>query len=156
MHRMRLTAAELRVRHYFDTMFSSFRAPDKKDQTYETKVRCSVVGCFNLAQKANNLPTVGNTSAWEWLRKEHPKTAIWPPKSDYCDMCKEEISRTQTTANRMMESGNADGTALQQQIDLGESYKQLFGIPQGNCSRVRGRDNFFMGRKIKARHRSTV
>ena len=31
--------------YYFDAMFSSFRAPDKKDQTYETKVQCSVVGC---------------------------------------------------------------------------------------------------------------
>ena len=37
--------------YYFDAMFSSFRAPDKKDQTYETKVQRSVVGCFNLAQK---------------------------------------------------------------------------------------------------------
>eukprot|EP00731_Ephydatia_muelleri_P019791 Em0012g616a len=60
--------------------------------------------------------------------KERPKTAICPPKSDYCDLCKEyneEVSRTQTTANRMVESGNADATALQQQKDLGESYMQL-------------------------------
>ena len=114
--------------YYFDAMFSTFCSPDKKDQAYETKVRRSVVGCFNLAQKANNLPTVGNTSAREWLKKERQKTAICPPKSDYCDMCKEyceEISRAQTIANRMVESGNAEATALQQQKDLGESYKLL-------------------------------
>ena len=34
---------------------------------HETKVRRSVVGCFNLAQKTNNLPTFGNTSAREWV-----------------------------------------------------------------------------------------
>ena len=109
--------------YYFDAMFSTFLAPNKKDQAYETKVQRSVV---NLAQRANNLPTVGNTSAREWLRKECLKTAICPPKSDFCDMCKEyceEISRAQTTANRMVESGNAEATALQQQKNLGESYK---------------------------------
>ena len=92
------------------------------------QVRRSVVGCFNLSQEADDKPTVGNTAARDWLKKARPKTAVCPPKSDYCDLCKEyqeEISRAQTTATRMSESGNANATVLQQQKDLAESYKQL-------------------------------
>lgn len=59
-------------KYYFDAMFSSLWqcTSNNKDQTYGTKVRHSVAGCFNLAQKANDHPTGGNTSAQEWLKKK--------------------------------------------------------------------------------------
>ena len=114
--------------YFFDAAYTSFRAPDTGADKYEEKARRSVVGAFNLSQQADALPTCSNNAARYWLQKNRPSTTICPQKTDYCDVCKtynEEISRAQTTMNRMHESGNAVGEALEAQGNLAESYRLL-------------------------------
>lgn len=113
---------------YFDAVYSSIRAPSKQDKNYDSKIRRSVVGAFNLMQQSTGLPTVNNESARTWLKADRPSIAICPPKSDYCDTCKhytEEISRAKTTLARLQESGSATEAALKLQSDLVTSYQLL-------------------------------
>ena len=53
------------ARYYFDAVYTSFRAPDKKDENYDAKMKRSVVGCFNQAQKLSAfraVPTLQHSS----------------------------------------------------------------------------------------------
>ena len=62
-------------------------------------------------------PTISDFSATTWLKKERPKHAIYPHKADYCDYCakvKANIQEKQTSINRKLQSGSADGTEIAQ------------------------------------------
>ena len=104
--------------YYFDAAFTSFRPPARGSTSFDTKNRRSAVGSFNLSQEQAGEATCSAAVSRTWMKKERPSTAICPPKSDYCDLCKlynEEISRAQTTMNRMPESSNAAAEAIQAQ-----------------------------------------
>ena len=61
-------------------------------------------------------------SAWNWLKQDRPKHALYPHKSDYCDFCarkSEEINRQRTTLNRIRQSGSSseeDQKAIEEEI----------------------------------------
>ena len=62
------------------------------------------------SQRESGVMECSNGSAWNWLKQDRPKHALYPHKSDYCDFCaekNEEIRRQQTTLNRIRQSGNA-------------------------------------------------
>ena len=68
-----------------------------------------MVAEFNQVQRENGRQTCGSTAAIEWLKKHHPKVALHPSMTDYCDTCKylkEQLSRNQAILNRQQQSGS--------------------------------------------------
>ena len=65
-------------------------------------------------------PAISDFSVTTWLKKEHPKHAIYLHKADYCDYCnycakvKADIQEKQTSINRKLQSGSADATEIAQ------------------------------------------
>ena len=67
--------------------------------------------------------------AWKWLKDHHPKVALHPHKSDYCNTCKgvkEEISCYSTTLKRLRQSGSTSGQELRSvQLEVETSEQTL-------------------------------
>ena len=117
--------------HYFLPKFTTMRMPSDGVLHYNEKMATSVVGEFNRTQRESGKMECSNGSAWNWLKQDRPKHALYPHKSDYCDFCAEKhesINRQQTTLNRIRQSGNA--SEEEQQViesaiaDLQEDLKQ--------------------------------
>ena len=96
--------------HYFLPKFTTMRMPSHGVLHYDEKMATSFVGEFNRTQRESGKMECSNGSAWNWLKQDRPKHALYPHESDYCDFCaekNEEIKRQQTTLNRIRQSGNA-------------------------------------------------
>ena len=101
--------------HYFLPKFTTISAPKKNVHNYDSRLATSLVGEFNRIQIEEGSPTISDFSALTWLKKERPKHAIYPHKTDYCDYCakvKATIQEKQTSVNRKLQSGSADVTEI--------------------------------------------
>ena len=84
--------------------------PSKGATNYEEKMSSSLVGEFNRTQQEKGRGGCSDGSAWNWLKQDRPKYALYPHKSDYCDFCAhkhEEIHCQQTTLNRIRQTGSS-------------------------------------------------
>lgn len=101
---------------YFLSKFTTVQMPKKNVANYEEKLRRSVVGEFNQCQREAGKGVCSNGSASNWLRKHRPKVSICPHKLDYCDACarlKERMRASQTTLNRLKQTGSSTPEELQ-------------------------------------------
>ena len=65
--------------------------------------------------KQQGKKTCSDRSAFRWLKEHRPKHAISPPRTDYCDLCKElneKINRHNTILQRLRQSGNSSDAQL--------------------------------------------
>ena len=110
--------------HYFISKFTTIQTPKPGVSNYVQRLKRSVVGEFNRAQRAAGRKTCSNGSAYNWLRLYRPKVGICPHKQDYCDTCsklKADIHAKQTTLNRRRQTG--DATVEEQQFIESEIRK---------------------------------
>ena len=101
--------------HYFVSKFATVQAPKPGCHHYEERLKRSVVGEFNRAQREAGRDTCSNGSSHNWLKKYRPKLSICPHQEDYCDTCsklKEGIRAKQTTINRLLASASADPSEI--------------------------------------------
>ena len=76
---------------------------------------------FNRVQEEEGRGKCSERSAFRWLKKDRPKHAICPLRTDYCDRCKEfqeEINRQKTILQRLRHSGSCSDTELHKHEDL--------------------------------------
>ena len=100
---------------YFLPKYSRVGEPKKGEQGSTVKADRSVICEFNRAQAECGKEGCSERSAFRWLKEHRPKHAICPPRTDYCDLCKElneEINRQKTILHRLRHSGNVSDTKL--------------------------------------------
>ncbi len=99
---------------FFHPKFTRIAPPRVGEKNYE-KAHSSLVYEFNRVQTEAGRLTCGATAASEWLKKHHPKVALHPSMTDYCDTCKylkEQKSPNQAIINRSQLSGSATEAEL--------------------------------------------
>ena len=112
--------------HNFLPKFTTIQMPKNGVPKYEERLKRSVLGEFNRAQRERGRGECSNSSAHNWL-KQRPKLAICPHQTDYCDTCKKrnvEIHSKQTTLNRLLQSCNADPEEVKKNQDEIASLKR--------------------------------
>ena len=100
---------------YFLPKFTRIGEPKKSEKNYDEKVKQSLLCEFNRVQKESGQKTCSEQSAFRWLKEDRPKHAICPPRTDYCDRCKElkeEINRQTTILLRLRHAGNSSDVEL--------------------------------------------
>ena len=100
---------------YFLPKFTRIGEPKKSEKNYDKKVKQSLLCEFNRVQKESGQETCSERSAFRWLKEDRPKHAICPPRTDYCDRCKElkeEINRQTTILLRLRHAGNSSDVEL--------------------------------------------
>lgn len=113
--------------YYFLPKFSTLQTPPSNCPHYQDRLRRSVVGEFNRAQRESGRGECSNGSCHNWLKTHRPKHGICPHQEDYCDTCaqkNEEIRARQTTLNRLKQA-----TASLPE-DLEKIEEELRGIRQ--------------------------
>ena len=100
---------------YFLPKFTRIGAPKKSEKNYLDKVQHSLLCEFNRVQEEEGRQTCSERSAFRWLKEDRPKHAVCPPRTDYCDRCKElneEINRQKTILQRLRHTGSCSDTEL--------------------------------------------
>ena len=97
---------------FFHPKFSQIAPPREGEKNFEEKYPSSVMFEFNRAQRQMGKGTCGLTAATEWLKKFRSKTALHSSMTDYCDTCKQEISRVHAIMNHLQQSGSASESEL--------------------------------------------
>ena len=75
----------------------------------------SLVCEFNRVQQERGKETCSERSVFRWLKEDRPKHAVCPPRTDYCDKCKElkeEINHQATILQRLRHAGNSSDVQL--------------------------------------------
>lgn len=106
---------------YFLPKFSRIGEPKKSEKNYNNKVRQSLICEFNRVQEEEGRGKCSDRSAFRWLKQERPRHAICPPRTDYCDRCKEfqeEINRQKTIIQRLRHSGSSSDAELHKHEEL--------------------------------------
>ena len=125
---------------FFHPKFSRIAPPRQGEKNYEEKARSSLVYEFNRVQTELGKGTCGPTAASEWLHKHHPKVALHPSMTDYCDTCKnlkEELSRVQAVTNWLQQSGNASESALRAQEERQHQLEEEKREHKENATKAR-------------------
>ena len=100
---------------YFLPKFTRIEAPKKSEKNYLDKVQHSLLCEFNRVQEEEGRQTCSECSAFRWLKEDRPRHAVCPPRTDYCDRCKElneEINRQKTILQRLRHTGSCSDTEL--------------------------------------------
>lgn len=100
---------------YFLPKLTRIGEPKKSEKNYNEKVKQSLVCEFNRVQQERGKETCSERSVFRWLKEDRPKHAVCPPRTDYCDKCKElkeEINRQATILQRLRHAGNSSDVEL--------------------------------------------
>jgi hypothetical protein len=120
-------ASSFGAQFYFLPKYSRIGEPKKGEQGSAEKVDRSVICEFNRVQAECNGEGCSERSAFRWLKEHRPKHAICPPRTDYCDLCKElneGINRQKTILQRLRHSGNCSDTQLREHEAILDKTKE--------------------------------
>ena len=116
---------------YFISKFLTLQTPESTCSHYPERLRRSVVGEFNRAQREAGRGECSNGSCHNWLKRHRPKHSICPHQADYCDTCaqqKADIKAKQTTMNRLQQASVSLPEDLQKLMDEITALKQTLEI----------------------------
>ena len=71
---------------YLIPKFVTIQAPKTGIQNYEERCQTSLTCVFNQLQQQSGMPTASSSSISTWLKQLRPRLALYPHKSDYCDI----------------------------------------------------------------------
>lgn len=100
---------------YFLPKFTRIGEPKKSEKNYTDKVEHSLLCEFNRVQEEEGRGKCSERSAFRWLKEDRPRHAICPPRTDYCDRCKElkeEMNRQKTVLQRLRHVASCSDTEL--------------------------------------------
>ena len=103
--------------YYFFPKFKTISEPKCTVSAFGEKVKTSLVCEFNHTRREAGLDTISSQTALNWLKAEHPKTAIYPHQSDYCDYCckvKNEIQAYHQRISRHLQGGSSSVEDIQE------------------------------------------
>ena len=106
--------------YYFIPKLATIQSPKVGIANYKGRLRKSVVGELNRAQRESGKGVGSNVSSHNLLKTNRPKLAIFPHQEDYCDTCsksKAEIRAKQTTLNHLHQSASAEAEEVKRVED---------------------------------------